>query len=212
MRLVMTCPEPQIVALDHESAIGRAALIDLEVDLDRLEMVTDVTGHGGDLRNQLFFQVHQLCVLAHSSASRREASEMSVIRRSSRRTSCWITSNRRWRDSSLRASGQGLDRAAQREFSGFFNSWLTYGGEALDGFDAGIKRVGHFAKRDRQIADLILSGRRNSGDFLPVLDRTPHPHGGGRQPPQRCWRSSMRAAATRMAVTMAATAKTRKMA
>ena len=59
-----------------------------------------------------------------SSASRREASEMSVISRSSRRTSCWITSISRVFELSLLASGS-VSTALRSEVSGFFNSWLT---------------------------------------------------------------------------------------
>ena len=59
-----------------------------------------------------------------SSASRREASEMSLISRSRRRTSCWMIDISRCRESSLRASGR-VSTALRREVSGFFSSCAT---------------------------------------------------------------------------------------
>ena len=49
---------------------------------------------------------------------------MSVISRSSRRTSCWITSISRAREASFLASGS-VSTALRSDVSGFFNSWLT---------------------------------------------------------------------------------------
>jgi hypothetical protein len=49
-----------------------------------------------------------------SSASRREASEMSVISRSRRRTSCWMTSSRPLARFVVLGERQRLDRASQR--------------------------------------------------------------------------------------------------
>ena len=162
----MTCSEPQIVALDHESAIGRAALIDLEVDLDRLEVVTDVTGHGWRISETSFFRVHQLCVLAQLQLRVEgvKRQKMSVIRRSRvRRTSCGSLPTGAGAILPLRRAAR-VSTALRSEVSGFFKFVAYVGGEALDGFDAGIRRVGHFAKRgNRQIADLILSVGENPG-------------------------------------------------
>ncbi|MCY1242478.1 hypothetical protein D9M72_554410 [compost metagenome] len=62
-----------------------------------------------------------LASLRASSASRREASEISLIRRSRRRTSCWMTSIKRFFDSSVRASGR-VSTALRSEVRGFFSS------------------------------------------------------------------------------------------
>ena len=59
-----------------------------------------------------------------SSASRREASEMSVISRSSRFTSCLMTPSRRARCSSVLAIGS-VSTALRSDVSGFFSSCDT---------------------------------------------------------------------------------------
>ena len=75
------------------------------------------------LVRSVFMSTRSICSRA-SSASRRDASEISVIRRSRRRTSCWMMSSRRLRDSSVLASGR-VSTALRSEVRGFFNSWLT---------------------------------------------------------------------------------------
>jgi hypothetical protein len=69
-----------------------------------------------------------------SSASRREASEMSLISRSSRFTSCWTIDISLSRDASLRASGN-VSTALRSEVSGFFTR-ARLRREALDRVDA----------------------------------------------------------------------------
>ena len=91
---------------------------------------------------------------ARVSASRREASEMSLIRRSSRRTSCWITSSRRARESALRASGR-VSTALRREVSGFLQFVCHIRREALDRVDALVERLGHVTQGPRKVADLV---------------------------------------------------------
>ena len=59
-----------------------------------------------------------------NSASRRLASEMSEISRSSRFTSCWMTSSSRCWLSFDFASGS-VSTAERSEVSGFFSSWAT---------------------------------------------------------------------------------------
>ena len=59
-----------------------------------------------------------------SSASSREASEMSLIRRFSRRMSCWMMPVSRALASSVLASGS-VSTALFSEVSGFFSSWAT---------------------------------------------------------------------------------------
>ena len=59
-----------------------------------------------------------------SSASRREASEMSLISRSSRRMSCWMMPVSRALASSVLASGS-VSTALRSEVSGFFSSCAT---------------------------------------------------------------------------------------
>ncbi len=49
---------------------------------------------------------------------------MSLISRSRRRTSCWITAIRRSCDCGVRAIGR-VSTALRSEVSGFFSSWAT---------------------------------------------------------------------------------------
>ena len=108
---------------------------------------------------------------------------MSVISRSSRRTSCWMMSISRVARALVLGERQRLDGAAQRG-QRVLQLVADIGGEALDRLDAGIERVGHVAQRDRQIADLVLAVGE-IGDLLAALDAAPHAHGGGGQPAQR---------------------------
>ena len=94
-----------------------------------------------------------------SSASRREASEMSLIRRSRRShvveddapSACFCCCG-----SSMR--GDGLDGAAQRG-QRILDLVGDVGGEALDGVHALPQRRGHVAQRAREIADLVAAAR-----------------------------------------------------
>ena len=85
-----------------------------------------------------------------SSASSRLASEMSVISRSSRLTSCSITSSSRSRLLVGLGERQGLDRRAQRG-ERILQLVRHVGGEALDRLDAAVERVGHVAQRAGQM-------------------------------------------------------------
>ncbi len=81
---------------------------------------------------------------------------MSVISRSSRRTSCWMIVGSRSLASLGPGERQRLDGAAQRgqrvlEFVG------DVGGEALDRLDAVVERVGHVAQRLAEMADLVAA-------------------------------------------------------
>ena len=89
-----------------------------------------------------------------SSASRREASEMSLISRSSRRTSCWMTPSRRAARFVGPGERQRLHRAAQRG-QRVLQLVRHVGREALDRLDAVVERAGHVAQRARQMADLV---------------------------------------------------------
>ena len=86
---------------------------------------------------------------------------MSVISRSSRRTSCWMISISRPRIVVL-GQRQRLHRAAQRG-QRVLQLVRDIGGEALDRLDAVVERVGHVAQRDRQIADLVLAVGESRG-------------------------------------------------
>ena len=79
---------------------------------------------------------------------------MSLISRSSRRTSCWMIAEQPGLDALALGQRQGLDGAAQRG-QRVLQFVRDVGGEALDRLDAGVERVGHVAQRDRQIADLV---------------------------------------------------------
>ena len=83
---------------------------------------------------------------------------MSLISRSSRLTSCWMTASSRCCDSSVLAIGQGFDGAAQRG-QRIFQFMRDIGGETLDRLDAVVERARHVAQRARQMADLVARGR-----------------------------------------------------
>ncbi len=117
-----------------------------------------------------------------NSASSRLASDMSEIRRSSRLTSCSITASSRARLFSLRASGQRLDRRAQRG-QRVLQLMGDIGGEHLDRLDAAVERVGHVAQRAGEMADLVAApgevGNLDAGldavaDALGAFGKPPH--------------------------------------
>ena len=91
-----------------------------------------------------------------SSASRREASEMSLISRSSRRTSCCMIDSRRSREDADLTRGK-VSTALRREVRGFSEFMCDIGGEALDRLDAAVERMGHLAERAREMADFVGS-------------------------------------------------------
>ena len=102
-----------------------------------------------------------------SSASRREASEMSLIRRSRRRTSCWMIDISRCRESSLLGERQRFDRAAQRG-QRVLQFVRHVGGETLDRVDPVVERARHVAQRAGKVADLV-GPAGEIGDFLARL-------------------------------------------
>ena len=100
---------------------------------------------------------------------------MSEISRSSRRTSCWITS------SSPRANfgpgdGQGFDGAAQGG-ERVLQFVRDIGGEALGRLHAAEQRAGHVAQGAGQMADLVVAVGE-VGNFLPLFDAAPDAVGG----------------------------------
>ena len=100
---------------------------------------------------------------------------MSLISRSSRRTSCWMTSSSRSREAPRLHARQGLDGAAQRG-QRVLQFMRDIGGEALDRVDAVVERLRHVAQRAREMADLV-GARGEIGDLLARLDAAPHPLG-----------------------------------
>ena len=91
-----------------------------------------------------------------SSASSREASEISLIRRSSRRTSCCITAISRSREGpgfDARQSLQGAAQGRQR----IFELVGDIGRETLDRVHALVKRLRHVAQSAGEMADLVGS-------------------------------------------------------
>ena len=114
-----------------------------------------------------------------SSASRREASEMSLISRSSRRTSCWMIDMQAPARLVASRERQGLDRAAQRG-QRVLQLVRDVGREALDRVDAVVERPRHVAQRARQMADLV----RAAGEIGDLLARL-RCRGGPARPPPR---------------------------
>jgi hypothetical protein len=148
----------------------------VELDLDRFLAAAGVARNRPGRQN---FQVDRLASSRASSASRREASEMSVISRSRRRTSCWMTSISRFFESSFLASGRSRRRCAARS-AGSSARATDVGREALDRLDAVVERVGHVAQRRSTDCRSRPGGRRNRGSPR-ALAATPHADGGRRQ-------------------------------
>ena len=109
------------------------------------------------------------------SASRRLASEMSEISRSSRFTSCWMTREQPAAAFVGLGERQRLDRRAQRG-ERVLQLVRDVGGEALDRLDAAVERVGHVAQRARQVADLVAPAGE-VGNLDARADAPAHPLG-----------------------------------
>ena len=79
---------------------------------------------------------------------------MSLISRSSRRTSCCMIASRRIPRRRRFDARQGFDGAAQRG-QRILQFMRDIGGEALDRLDAAVERLGHLAERAREMADFV---------------------------------------------------------
>ena len=110
-----------------------------------------------------------------SSASSREALEMSVISRSSRPTSCFRMRSSRVARGAVLDQVQGLHRRADRG-QRVADLVGDVGGEALDGLHAVGQGVGHVLQRAGQVAELVVAlGEVGQGDGPRALQ--PHPVG-----------------------------------
>ena len=145
-----------------------------------------------------------------SSASSREASEMSLIRRSRRRMSCWMMPVSRALACSVLASGS-VSTALRSEVSGFFDLVRHVGGETLDRVDAVVERAGHVADRLAQMPDLVaamavVGDLRARAEAASARDRRHRRAGGAERrscPARRNERSTVTPAATRKTRTIA---------
>ena len=108
---------------------------------------------------------------------------MSLISRSSRFTSCWMISISRSFELVGLGERQGLGRAAQGG-ERVLQLVRHVGGEAFDGVDPLVERVGHVAQRAGQMADLV-GAVGEVGDLGASLDAVAHALGRRREPLHR---------------------------
>ena len=101
---------------------------------------------------------------------------MSEINRSSRRTSCWITSISRFLDSSRLGKRQCFDRAAERG-QRVFELMADIGGKALDRRNAIIERIRHVANCGDDRLPISSCRNEKSGISSRRLDAASHADG-----------------------------------
>ena len=89
---------------------------------------------------------------------------MSLINRSSRRTSCCMTAISRSRECPAFTRGS-VSSALRSDVSGFFEFVRDIGGETLDRVKTIVERLGHIAQRAGQMTDLVRS-RGEIGNLL----------------------------------------------
>ena len=108
---------------------------------------------------------------------------MSLISRSSRRTSCWMTASSRALRFRLARDRQSLDGAAQRG-QRIFQFVGDVGGETFDRVHAIVERFRHVAQRAGQMADFVaaIGEIRN---FLARFGAAADPLGRFREPAHR---------------------------